>query len=101
LLQHDGLDDVPDRDDPHQPVVLHHGQMTDTVVGHQSHAVGDRLLRPDGDYVSRHDDAHRQVAGATAQQYDLACVVAFGEHADDGAFVHDDQRSDVVLGHDL
>src|SRR5437773_11169101 len=54
LLRDDGLDDVSDRDHAHEPFLLHHRQVACAFVGHQRHAVFDRLFGTDVEYVGAH-----------------------------------------------
>src|SRR5690606_37137325 len=101
LLRHHGLHDVPDRDEAAQAAGVEHGQVAHAAVGHQAHAVGHRLLGSDGHDLARHDRADAQLPRGVPVEDDLAGVVALGEDPRDRAGVGDDERPDVVLGHDL
>src|SRR5882724_10824820 len=75
LLRDDGLDDVADRDHAHQPFLLHHGQVADALVGHQRHAVFDRLLGTDVENVGAHDLPDGDLLGGLPFEDDLPRVV--------------------------
>jgi hypothetical protein len=48
-----------------------------------------------------HDGLHPGVAEGAAVLDDRLDHLAKGEHADQFAMVHDDERADVLLGHDI
>src|SRR5680860_1060063 len=73
--------------------------MSHTEVGHQAHAVREVLLRTHRYQVAGHHRPYLKLSRRVPVQYHLPGVVAFGEDADDGVILEDDERADVVGRH--
>src|SRR6266545_5151401 len=91
------LDEVADRHEPDDVVVVDHGQVSDAAVGHDRHRLFDRRLGRDVDERRRHDLADFRVAARAALHGDLPQVVALGHDPDDLVAVGDEDRADVAL----
>ena len=73
--------------------------MANAVVGHESHAVLDRVIRPDDNNGTRHDFLHLRLFRRSVLQDDFARVIPFGNDAHQLAVGDYEQRSHVPVGH--
>ena len=95
------LDDVSDRDDPHELRIAQDGDLGDVAFAHLAHDIVDVVIEVAGHGVAGHQVGDAQAAEALAPAVNDAQNVAFAEHPDQmTAVVDHGQRADVVL-HEL
>jgi len=99
LITDDTFHEVADRHDANHFFSFEHGQMAHKLVTHEGHALLDRLFGPHTYDVPLHDVPDRRCGRGLALEHDIARIVSLGDDADEFLTIHDDQRSDVVLGH--
>lgn len=101
LLGNDAAHDVADRHDSDEVVTVHHGEMSEAVVGHELHALGDRRAAGDGHGISGHDVCDGGVLRLAVDEDDLPCVIPLGNDPNEGTGIDDYKGSDVLVRHDL
>src|SRR5262249_43929130 len=101
LFGDDGLNDIPDRNHTDEFLVVQHGQVSDALVGHQRHALFDRLLWTDVEDVRAHDLPDRSLLGGFSLEDHLPGIIPFREDAYQSSPFHDEQSTDILVGHHL
>src|SRR5579863_3277422 len=100
LLGEDPVHQVADGNHPDDPVAFDHGEMADASIGHNAHALLDRMRWGYGDDVAGHDVRNGGVLGMAALENDLAGVIALRDDANKLTVTHDEQRADRLFGHE-
>jgi len=80
LFSDDPFHQIADGNDAHDLLAFDHGQVANPVLGHNPHALVDRLVRRHGEDRAAHDFAHRGVFRQLTLQNHLARIVALGEN---------------------
>src|SRR5690349_4479701 len=94
------IDYIPDRNHSHDDLILYYRQMANAEFGHQPHALTDAAVGL-YDGSATHDFADQRILRSLPLQNDLAGIIALGKNAEKVAARHDEQRPDIVLGHNL
>ena len=101
LAADDPLDEIANRDEADDLVVLDHREMAEAVLGHEGEAFVDGVAKGDGKDRAGHDVSHARFLRGVAKQGAFARVIALGEDAEQMVVGADEQSADVVLGHEF
>src|SRR5215470_2289178 len=99
LILDDRLYQISDRHHADDPPGFDYGQMAHAALGHELHAVLDRLVGRDRDDGGAHDLRDGCFGRGAAVQDDFSGVVALRDDAAQLRALHDQQGPDMVLGH--
>jgi hypothetical protein len=93
------IHEVPHREESHDFIILHDGQVPAAVRLHALHGFFESRGFVDGRDVFGHDLLDGGFVGLQAFDYDTREEVALAEHAFQFTIVHDQNRSDVQFSH--
>ena len=101
LIIDDALDQITDRNDANHAATVNDRQMAHAFVRHESQTSLGGLIGFDARHLGFHDVLHKSLRRRSALEYDIPRVVPFGDDANERVAIHDEERADILIGHQL